>query len=955
MSEQLRRTRVVIADDNEDVRALLRYTLDLDGRFEVVGHAADGAEAVAQVIAERPEAIVLDLSMPVVDGLSAIASILEEAPAIRIVVLSGFGADGMAEEALRRGAHAFLEKGATFTELTTLLADVCAVGRTSVSAPVTGALAVPTLVYGPEVGPFAARSVVDVTAAVRHEARDQEQVMRRARWFGVIFCVLEFQLYKPPRGTQVPFAPLAVGLAIAACLVAVNVISLWASRRTDERGLYRLGFLELGADTGVVIYIVWLFAFDPSSALWALLIIPVLEGAVRGRLRGAFAAWGAIAIGYAAREVWAANVFHSTGHAFAIDSVLYRCGILFIVAMTTGSLARNFADQTARHAAAQTESEQRARLLGLVAAAGRTMAALDADTLLDAVVDASVALGFDGVELCVFDESSRTWVGTRQRGMPEREGRESQPIDDGVAGAVRAGRETLVVGDYAAWAGGLDESRAAGFRTTAGTPIWSGDEVLAALVVGTKKARSIGAHEIECLELLAAQAGVGLANVRLLEQIRHQALHDALTGLPNQLLFEDRVVQALGFAGRSSERVALMFLDLDRFKKVNDSLGHDFGNELLKQVAGRLLGAVRKCDTVARMGGDEFTLLLPGVLADDDVTIISTKVVEAFREPFVVGHHEMFITPSIGIALYPNDGLGYETLLKHADIAMYRAKAQGGNGCESYGGLSADSTYPRLALEADLHNAIAGNELRVLYQPIVQLSTDRIVGVEALVRWEHRSLGTICPDEFIPLAEEAGLVTAIDAWVLNTACGQLRAWSRAGLPPLRMAVNMSGRHLQHPRMCEGVRQTLRAWDISPALIELEVTEGVAVAEMAGCRIALESLRASGITVAIDDFGTGYSMLSRLRQFPLDTLKIDKSFVQEICGADDEAPIVAATIAMAHSLGLVVVAEGVETPEQLGYLRREGCDLAQGYLLSRPVTAEAIADVLRASLTVVPLV
>jgi EAL domain-containing protein (putative c-di-GMP-specific phosphodiesterase class I) len=295
----------------------------------------------------------------------------------------------------------------------------------------------------------------------------------------------------------------------------------------------------------------------------------------------------------------------------------------------------------------------------------------------------------------------------------------------------------------------------------------------------------------------------------------------------------------------------------------------------------------------------------------------------------------------------------YETLLKHADIAMYRAKARGGNGYELYGGRSGDSAYPRLALEADLHNALDNEELRVVYQPIVDLTTRRVVGVEALVRWHHRTLGVVRPDEFIPLAEEAGLVVALDTWVLREACRQTRTWGDAGLPSLRMSVNLSGRHLQHPRMAVTVIEALRDAGIDPSQLELEVTESVAVAEIGDTRETLEGLRGLGVTIAIDDFGTGYSMLSRLRQFPLDTLKIDRSFVTEITDSEDDAPIVSATIAMAHSLGLRVIAEGVETEPQLQYLRRNGCDLAQGYLLSRPVEADAVTALLESDASLLP--
>ncbi|HEX2039699.1 MAG TPA: EAL domain-containing protein [Acidimicrobiales bacterium] len=958
LSEPQSRARVVIADDTPEVRALLRYTLDLDGRFEVVGQAADGVEAVSAVSAEKPDAVVLDLAMPVLDGLEAIGRILEASPATRIVVLSGFDARQMAEEALRRGAHAYLEKGSTFTELTTLLAELCPTWGTPAPEPAVDAEPpAPEAVEEPD---------REATSRIRRPAdpdtdvadpcqplRDRESMMRLARWVGMLFTIVQFTLYKPPEGVAIPFERFVPAGAVLVALLAMNLASLRISRSTNVRRLYLLGLVGVIVDAAVVLALVWLFTFDATSALWALIVIPVMEGALRAQLPGAIATWGALSAAYVVRDWWGSTAFDGPAHAFQPESITYRLGIVLLVALTTGHLARSYAMQAEKHRQARADAEHRAQLLRLVASAGRAMASLDADRLLDTVVDAALSLGFDGAEVCIYDESSSVWIGTRRRGMPEDYTEERFPIDSGVAGAVRTTRETLVVEDYSAWPGGILSCRKAGFRATVGVPIRAGDALVAALVVRSKEWFAVSPHEIECLELLAAHAGVGLSNVRLLEQIRHQAMHDALTGLPNQLLFEDRVAQALAQAGRTGGRAGLFFVDLDRFKKVNDSLGHDFGNELLKQVAGRLLGAVRKGDTVARMGGDEFTLLVSGVRREEDATVVASKVLDAFRAPFVVGDHELFMTPSVGIALYPGDGMRYETLLKHADIAMYRAKARGGNGYELYGGRSGDTAYPRLALEADLHNALDHDELRVVYQPIVDLATRRVVAVEALVRWHHRSLGVVRPDEFIPLAEEAGLVVALDTWVLREACRQTRAWVDAGLPRLRLAVNMSGRHLQHPRMAVTVIEALREHRVDPGQLELEVTESVAVAEIGDTRETLDGLRGLGVTVAIDDFGTGYSMLSRLRQFPLDTLKIDRSFVSEITSSEDDAPIVSATIAMAHSLGLQVVAEGVETEAQLEYLRRNGCDLAQGYLLSRPVDADVVAVLLDSDASLLP--
>jgi diguanylate cyclase (GGDEF)-like protein len=664
---------------------------------------------------------------------------------------------------------------------------------------------------------------------------------------------------------------------------------------------------------------------------------------MRYELVGALTTWAATGTAFAARNIWAPT--HYDIPHFSAESVTFPLGVLLLVALTTGHLARAAARTSEEHRRARAESERRAELLALVAGASRKLAALEVDRLLSGVVDAAAAFGFDGVELCMYDGVASTWSVAHAKGLPEHDGR--TPLDPDLPGGVRARQATVLVQHGDDDAGPAAGWRAQGYRSVVALPIPAGDSVVAALIVGTTEDRAVGAPEVESLELLATQAGVGLANVRLLDRIRHQALHDALTGLPNQLLFEDRVAQALTQARRTDTTAALMFVDLDRFKKINDTLGHDFGNELLRQVAGRLLGAVRAGDTVARMGGDEFTLLLPALTNERDTEHVAGKVVDALRAPFAVGDHQLFVTASVGIAVYPSDGARYETLLKHADIAMYRAKAAGGNTFELYGSRTADAvTYPRLALEADLHMALPRRELRVVYQPELDLTEGGgVVAMEALIRWRHPQYGDIEPAEFLPLAEEAGLLGAIDMWVLQSACTRAAQWRREGAADVRVAVNVSPRQLQQPRFADNVLASLERSGLPGNMLELEVTEGTAVTEVMGVRDALSRLRAAGVRIAIDDFGTGYSMLSRLRDFPLDTLKIDRSFIAEIHERSDEAPIVSATIAMARSLGLDVVAEGVEEEAQLAFVRDAGCDLAQGFLLSRPVEADAVIDLL----------
>jgi diguanylate cyclase (GGDEF)-like protein len=467
------------------------------------------------------------------------------------------------------------------------------------------------------------------------------------------------------------------------------------------------------------------------------------------------------------------------------------------------------------------------------------------------------------------------------------------------------------------------------------------------LVVSERRGHeAFTAHDAKLLDALVAVGSSAIHNAELVEQLKHEAFHDALTGLPNQLLFEETVSLALAERRQPERKLAVFVLDLDRFKRVNDSLGHPAGNELLQQVARRLTAAVRGGDMVARMSGDEFTLLATGLRSTGEAAIVAEKVMATFRTPFTVAGQELHVTASVGIALSPDDGNRPSILLKNADTAMYRAKERGRNCFEIYSVDMNAAAEARLALEADLHQAIDNGELRVVYQPQIDLLTGRLIGVEALARWNHPSLGAIAPDTFIPLAEESGLIVALDDWVMRTACAQVRAWRDAGLPSVRMAVNLSGRAFWRAHIVERVTEVLALTGVDPEQLELEVTETMAVDTVADTRPLVRELEALGVRLAIDDFGTGYSALGRLQGLPFHTLKIDRSFVTGVENPHDEAPIVAAMIAMAHALKLEVVAEGVETEAQQSFLTRNGCDMAQGFLFSRPVEAAAIEALLR---------
>ncbi|HEY3239089.1 MAG TPA: EAL domain-containing protein, partial [Acidimicrobiia bacterium] len=468
-----------------------------------------------------------------------------------------------------------------------------------------------------------------------------------------------------------------------------------------------------------------------------------------------------------------------------------------------------------------------------------------------------------------------------------------------------------------------------------GAAMPAGDGSLRWLIVSERRGvEPFDGQDAALLEAIAALAATALDNATLVDQIRHEALHDPLTGLANQLLLTDRLSLALQQSRRSLTETAVLVLDLDRFKKVNDGLGHPAGDEVLRQVGQRLLRHSRAGDTIARMGGDEFVICAPGLRSPDEADALAERLLGAFAAPFLIDRRELFVSLSIGVALHPRDGSSPEELLKHADRAMYGAKVRGRNTYQVHIAPAVDG-HDRLTLEAHLHRAIEREELELAYQPQIDLATGAIVAVEALARWTDPELGRVAPDHFIPLAEDSGLIVALDTWVLRTACGQAQAWSEAGLPPVRMAVNVSGRHFHHARLTKTVADVLWQTGLEPHRLELEVTESVAVDEEHANRVVLEELRALGVGVAIDDFGTGYSVLSRLRYFPLDRLKIDRAFVAEVPGKAGDGAILVAMIAMAHALGLEVVAEGVETPAQRDFLTQNGCDLAQGYLFARP--------------------
>jgi diguanylate cyclase (GGDEF)-like protein/PAS domain S-box-containing protein len=433
-------------------------------------------------------------------------------------------------------------------------------------------------------------------------------------------------------------------------------------------------------------------------------------------------------------------------------------------------------------------------------------------------------------------------------------------------------------------------------------------------------------------------------------KLAHIAQHDTLTDLPNRALLNDRLTQAIAQAQRHHTALSLLYLDLDRFKHINDSLGHLVGDQLLQTVALRLTECVRATDTVCRLGGDEFVILLSEVAHEQDAAVSAEKILQSLRKPCVLSDHELHVTASIGIVVHPGDGIAIEALLQNADSAMYEAKNRGRNNYQFYRSELNSTASERQSLESGLRHAIERRELHLDYQPIVNLSTGAIAGVEALIRWRHPKMGLVLPNLFISIAEESGLIVPIGNWVLREACRQAKVWQDAGLPDIRLAVNISAVELRSKEFVAGVAAILKETGFDPKCLELELTETFLMQDSKSTSLVLGAIKALGVQLALDDFGTGYSSLSYMRRFPIDTLKVDRSFVRDLTMDASDASVVSAVINMGKSLHMRVVAEGVEALDQVVFLKEHGCPEAQGYHFSRPVAAADCADWMRRNAT-----
>jgi diguanylate cyclase (GGDEF)-like protein len=436
-------------------------------------------------------------------------------------------------------------------------------------------------------------------------------------------------------------------------------------------------------------------------------------------------------------------------------------------------------------------------------------------------------------------------------------------------------------------------------------------------------------------------------------ELHHLAHHDILTDLPNRVLLKDRLRQAIEASRRQGRQLAVMFMDIDHFKNINDSLGHAVGDQLLQSVAKRLLTCVRVSDTVSRQGGDEFVLLLPLIENPEGAALSAKKILSALAQPHHVGGHDLHISFSIGVTIYPDDGEDADVLLKHADIAMFYAKENGRNNYKFFAKEMDDRAVERQSIEASLRRALERNEFVLHYQPKIDLNSGAIVGVEALLRWQHPQRGLLLPAHFVPIAEDCGLILPIGRWVMREACQQAGAWIAEGLPPITVAVNTSALEFRSEEFLENVRATLETTGLEPRFLEIELTESVLMRDAESTNAVLHALSNMGIRLSIDDFGTGYSSLSYLRRFPIDTLKIDQWFVNQLHASPDDATIVQAVISMGKSLHQRVIAEGVETQEQYAFLLAENCDEGQGYYFGLPLAPQGLAALLKAGGSLIP--
>jgi diguanylate cyclase (GGDEF)-like protein len=522
------------------------------------------------------------------------------------------------------------------------------------------------------------------------------------------------------------------------------------------------------------------------------------------------------------------------------------------------------------------------------------------------------------------------------------------------ARALRHG-EAIVVNDIAtdATVPCRKTALACGYRSMTSLPVRIDDRVAAVFVLYSADAGFFDDDELALLGHLAGDISLALKSIEKEEKLNYLAYYDVLTKSANRSLLQDRLKQAIAYASRHGRQVAVISVDIDNFKYINNSLGHNTGDQLLRAVTERLGSCLRDGDTVARQGGDEFVIVLPDQVSDDHASQVIKRVLAAIARPILINDREFNITCSIGASFYPQDGSDGETILKNADAAMYAAKELGRNTFQFYAKEIDARINERLVLESSLRRAIERGEFLLQYQPQVHLDRGEIMGAEALIRWRHPELGIVSPDKFIPLAEETGLIEPIGEWVLRAACAQNKAWQDAHLPAITVSINLSARQFRQKGLADTIARALRETGLNAECLGLELTESLVMHNAAAGALMLRNLKQMGVKLSIDDFGTGYSSLSYLRRFPIDELKIDQSFVRDVMTDPDDAIIAKAIIALAHGLNLKVIAEGVETKEHIDFLQGRRCDQAQGFYFGRPLHSDEFEDLLQQKSLVVP--
>lgn len=774
------------------------------------------------------------------------------------------------------------------------------------------------------------------------------RVFRLVRWLALVIIVPRFILLVPPGGKETPWDPAWTGVVLAVLLVTTNVLS----SRAGVRGIQGL---VLGARwavflDGIVVLLATLTAlYEGRQPGVVMLMIPIYEASAYFGLRAA----AITALGAGGSFVVGARLLaDDAGNEGDLELLAYQLGALSLVVLLTGILAERTARQMRRVKRQAIDADRRSDLLKIAAEASRSLGTAQGGPVLDAVLFGASRLGFDAVDLFMVDGAG-AWSLAGHVGLPSARVEHPGGNEAGLVGEVNARGHTVVI-DRVSDATTTDgEGTESGIHLAAGVPVWRAGEVIGVLRVGTLDARHILPAEIECLELLAAHAGAAFEASRHLDETRgledrlaYEVSHDHLTGLPNRAWFLESLHERL-----REGVTAVLVCDLDRFKTINDSLGHKMGDSLLDAVAARLLSLVGSNGMVARIGADEFAIQSYGTTAENAMNLAGA-ILEGFATPFAIEGELIVVTFSIGVATNEDSpSIEATTLLRDADLAMYGAKRAGRSRFELFDLDLRARARRRMETETELRRALTGGGLHVAYQPVVSLSTGAIVSVEALARWQHPVHGAVDPDEFIPLAEETGLIWDLGREVLTQACLEARGWQQfMGEQAPRIGVNLSAVQLEDPGCVDMVLGVLHQTALAPSRLVLEITEGVVMNDSVEVLESVIALAALGVRLAVDDFGKGWSSLSYLARYPLSELKIDRCFIDGVTTRPADRAIVASVVQLAHELGLVVVAEGIENRSQLDELLALGCDEGQGFHLHRPLTPLAMSSLLQRMVT-----